>query len=108
MERRKTRNIMVGNVGIGSDHPVSVQSMLCSPNGDFDAAFTQCTELKKAGCDLIRLAVIDEDSLQVVRKLKNTLAVPLVADIQFDYRLKAECGKLWQKPKSNTFPFVWA
>ena len=87
MERRKTRNIMVGNVGIGSDYPVTVQSMLCSPNGDFDAAFLQCKALEKAGCDLIRLAVIDEDSLQVVKRLKNVLAVPLVADIQFDYRL---------------------
>ncbi len=87
MERRKTRNIMMGNVGIGSDFPITVQSMLCSPNGDFDAAFLQCKALEKAGCDLIRLAVIDENSLQVVKKLKNAIAVPLVADIQFDYRL---------------------
>ncbi|MBR5236596.1 MAG: flavodoxin-dependent (E)-4-hydroxy-3-methylbut-2-enyl-diphosphate synthase [Clostridia bacterium] len=87
MNRRKTRNIMVGSVGIGGDHPISVQSMLCSPNGDFDAALAQCMALEQAGCDLIRLAVIDEDSLQVVKKLKETVAVPLVADIQFDYRL---------------------
>ena len=78
---------MFGGVGIGGQHPVSVQSMLCSPNGDFDAALKQCEALCAAGCDLIRLAVIDEESLCVVRKLKKVLTVPLVADIQFDYRL---------------------
>ncbi len=87
MQRRKTREIMVGNVGIGGNHPVSVQSMLCTPNGDFEAAKKQCEALCAAGCDLIRLAVIDADSLTVVKKLKQVIAAPLVADIQFDYRL---------------------
>ncbi len=87
MERRKTRQIMVGNVGIGSEHPISIQSMLCSPNGDFEAALVQTKALADAGCDIVRLAVIDDDSLSVVEKLKKTVSVPLVADIQFDYRL---------------------
>lgn len=87
MKRKITREIMAGNVGIGGKYPVTVQSMLCSPNGDFEAAKAQCESLCAAGCDLIRLAVIDEDSLQVVRKLKQVISAPLVADIQFDYRL---------------------
>ena len=87
MERRKTRQIMVGNVGIGSDYPISIQSMLCSPNGDFEAALSQTRALVAAGCDIVRLAVIDEASLSVVEKLKKTVSVPLVADIQFDYKL---------------------
>ncbi len=87
MERRKTREIMAGGVGIGGRYPISVQSMLCSPNGDFEAALRQSEALCAAGCDLIRLAVIDESSLAVIRRLKAALTVPLVADIQFDYRL---------------------
>jgi len=78
---------MVGKVGIGGDFPICVQSMLCTPNGDFDAALRQTEALVAAGCDLVRLAVIDEASLSVVRKLKKAVSIPLVADIQFDYRL---------------------
>lgn len=87
MERRKTKAIQAGSVGIGGDNPISVQSMLCTPNGNFEAALAQCEALCEAGCDLIRLAVIDENSLAVVKKLKRAIRVPLVADIQFDYRL---------------------
>lgn len=87
MERRQTKNIHVGGVGIGSEHPISIQSMLCTPNGNFEAALAQTQALKAAGCDLVRLAVIDEASLAVVRRLKAAVDMPLVADIQFDYRL---------------------
>lgn len=87
MQRRKTRQIMVGGVGIGSDYPISIQSMLSSPNGDFEAALRQTTALTDAGCDIVRLAVIDDKSLHVVEKLKRAVNVPLVADIQFDYKL---------------------
>ncbi len=87
MERRQTKTIHVGNVDIGSSSPISIQSMLCSPNGDFEAALAQTRALQEAGCDLVRLAVIDEASLSVVRRLKKTIDMPLVADIQFDYRL---------------------
>ncbi|MBE7047761.1 MAG: flavodoxin-dependent (E)-4-hydroxy-3-methylbut-2-enyl-diphosphate synthase [Ruminococcaceae bacterium] len=87
MERRQTKKIMVGNVEVGGNSPISIQSMLCTPNGDFDSALKQCEALCKAGCHIIRLAVIDEQSLLVVRRLKEVLSVPLVADIQVDYRL---------------------
>ncbi len=87
MKRKMTREITAGRVGIGGNHPISVQSMLCSKNGDFEAALAQCQALCNAGCDLIRLAVIDDESLRVVRQLKKSIDVPLVADIQFDYRL---------------------
>lgn len=87
MKRRKTRQIMVGGVGIGSNYPISIQSMLCSPNGDFEAAYAQTSRLAEAGCDIVRLAVIDEASLTVVEQLKKSISIPLVADIQFDYKL---------------------
>ena len=87
MAKRQTRQVMVGNVGVGSDFPVSIQSMLNTKNGDFEAAKAQTEALKAAGCDIVRLAVTDDASVDVVRKLKQTVDIPLVADIQFDYRL---------------------
>lgn len=87
MAKRQTRQVMVGNVGVGSDFPVSIQSMLNTKNGDFEAAKAQTEALKAAGCDIVRLAVTDDASVEVVRKLKQTVDIPLVADIQFDYRL---------------------
>ena len=87
MERKKTRVVQLGNVKIGGDHPVSIQSMLNTKNGDVDAAVEQCKRLKDAGCEIIRLAVTDEDSIRVVEALKKQIDVPLVADIQFDYKL---------------------
>ncbi len=87
MERRKTKKILVGKVGVGGESPISIQSMLNTKNGDFEAAKKQTEALVNAGCDIVRLAVTDDASVEVVRKLKQTVDVPLVADIQFDYRL---------------------
>ena len=87
MAKRQTRQVMVGNVGVGSDFPVSIQSMLNTKNGDFEAAKAQTEALKAAGCDIVRLAVTDDASVEVVRQLKQSVDIPLVADIQFDYRL---------------------
>lgn len=87
MSRRKTKSIMVGKIGIGSDYPVSIQSMLNTNNGDITAAIEQSLALKDAGCDIVRLAVTDEKSLEVIRELKKQVDIPLVADIQFDYKM---------------------
>lgn len=87
MERKETRQVMVGKVGVGGSHPVSIQSMLNTKNGDFEAAKQQTEALAAAGCDIVRLAVTDDASIEVVRRLKDTVDIPLVADIQFDYRL---------------------
>ncbi len=87
MTRRKTKSIMVGKIGIGSDYPISIQSMLNTNNGDVNAAIKQSTALKEAGCDIVRLAVTDEKSLEVIRELKKSVDIPLVADIQFDYKM---------------------
>ncbi len=87
MERRKTKSVKVGKFLIGGDAPVTVQSMLNTKNGDVEAAVAQSQALKKVGCDIIRLAVTDEKSLEVVKKLKKAIDLPLVADIQFDFRM---------------------
>jgi len=85
--RRKTRAVKVGKITVGGDAPISVQSMLNTKNGDVYAAIKQTEALKKAGCDIVRLAVTDEKSVEVVRALKENVDIPLVADIQFDYRM---------------------
>ncbi len=86
--RRKTRKVKVGNVGIGSDYPVSIQSMVNVPSGDFDGIVSQIEKLTRRGCDIVRLAVPDEDSANVFRFAKERgVTVPLVADIHFDYKL---------------------
>lgn len=87
MTRRKTKSIKVGKIGIGSDYPVSIQSMLNTKNGDVKSAVEQTIALKEAGCDIVRLAVTDEASLEVIKALKREVDIPLVADIQFDYKM---------------------
>jgi (E)-4-hydroxy-3-methylbut-2-enyl-diphosphate synthase len=87
VERRKTKSVKVGKFLIGGDAPVTVQSMLNTKNGDVEAAVAQSQALKKVGCDIIRLAVTDEKSLEVVKELKKAIDLPLVADIQFDFRM---------------------
>lgn len=87
MERRTTKSVKVGNIFIGSDHPVSIQSMLNTKNSDINAAYNQTAALVEAGCELVRLAVINNDSIECVKMLKREFDVPIVADIQFNHTL---------------------
>ncbi|MGI6269403.1 MAG: flavodoxin-dependent (E)-4-hydroxy-3-methylbut-2-enyl-diphosphate synthase [Candidatus Howiella sp.] len=75
---------------IGGGAPVLVQSMLCRPAHDFAANIAQARALEAAGCELIRLAVPDMETVPLIEKLKEAVSVPLVADIHFDYRLALE------------------
>lgn len=87
MIRRKTKAIKVGNTGIGGDYPITIQSMLNTKNGDIKSAIEQTQALRDAGCDIVRLAVTDEKSIDVIKALKKEIDIPLVADIQFDYKM---------------------
>ena len=75
---------------IGGGAPVLVQSMLCRPAHDFAGNIEQARALEAAGCELIRLAVPDKETVPLIAKLKEAVSVPLVADIHFDYRLALE------------------
>jgi (E)-4-hydroxy-3-methylbut-2-enyl-diphosphate synthase len=90
MERRKTRQVFAGNVGIGSESPVSVQSMLNAPSHDIDANIIQALALKNAGCQIIRIAVPDTPAIKLIPALKKATDMPVVADIHYDYRLALE------------------
>ena len=87
MERRMSRKVKVGNIYIGGDAPVSVQSMLNRPASDIEGSVAQAIELEKAGCEIIRAAVPDMAAVELIAQLKKNLSVPVVADIHFDYRL---------------------
>nr|MBQ4318635.1 flavodoxin-dependent (E)-4-hydroxy-3-methylbut-2-enyl-diphosphate synthase [Clostridia bacterium] len=94
MKRRNTRQIMIGSVAVGSDAPVTVQSMTNTDTHDIPATLAQVRQLEAAGCDIVRLAVPDIEAASTFTALKDAgVKVPLVADIHFDYRIALECVK---------------
>ncbi|MEW5767575.1 MAG: flavodoxin-dependent (E)-4-hydroxy-3-methylbut-2-enyl-diphosphate synthase [bacterium] len=90
MERRKTRRVRVGDIIIGGDAPISVQSMTKTDTRDVPATVNQIRQLEEAGCDLVRVAVPDAEAAGVLGKIKKAIKIPLIADIHFDYRLALE------------------
>ena len=90
IERRKTRQIHIGNIAIGGGAPISVQSMTNTKTTDTAATVAQINALQAAGCDIVRLAVPDMDAAKNLRNIIQKVNVPLVADIHFDYRLALE------------------
>ena len=84
---------MVGGLAIGSGHPVAVQSMTKTDTVDVDATVFQIDALKKAGCEIVRVAVRDIEAAKAIRKIKTRTDVPVVADIHFDSKLAIESIK---------------
>lgn len=93
MNRRITRSVRAGGVTIGGGAPVTIQSMCNTDTRDADATVKQIRELEKAGCELIRVAVPDMEAAEAVKRIKERIRIPLIADIHFDYRLALECIK---------------
>lgn len=85
--RRKTRGIHVGPVKIGGDAPVIVQSMTSTDTRDIGATVAQIHALQEAGCEIVRVAVPDEEALEALPVIKNQIRIPLIADIHFHYQL---------------------
>lgn len=86
-KRYPTQQISVGNVKVGGDAPISVQSMTFSKTADIEATKAQIDALMFAGCDIVRVAVSDEEDANALKKLKSLISLPLVADIHFRYKL---------------------
>ena len=87
IKRYPTKQIFVGNVAIGGDAPISVQSMTYSRTRDIEATVEQINRLHFAGCDIVRVAVPDMEDALALKAIKERIALPLVADIHFNYRL---------------------
>ena len=91
IKRRITKEISIGNVKVGGGNPISVQSMCNTDTRDIKATSRQIKELADAGCEIIRLAVLNKDAASAIKDLVKVSPVPLVADIHFDYRLAIQC-----------------
>jgi (E)-4-hydroxy-3-methylbut-2-enyl-diphosphate synthase len=87
IERRKTRQVMVGNVPVGGDAPISVQSMTNSETCDVDATVGQIRRLQDAGVDIVRVSVPSMEAAEAFGKIRKQVDVPLVADIHYDYKI---------------------
>jgi (E)-4-hydroxy-3-methylbut-2-enyl-diphosphate synthase len=81
--RRKTRQLMVGGVGVGSDHPISVQSMCTTKTHDIDATLQQIAALTTAGCDIVRVACPRQEDADALATIAKKSKIPVIADIHF-------------------------
>ncbi|NIA23619.1 MAG: flavodoxin-dependent (E)-4-hydroxy-3-methylbut-2-enyl-diphosphate synthase [Proteobacteria bacterium] len=84
-KRRTSKSIRIGNVIIGDGYPVAIQSMV--NKRDIIGIFEQIKQLEKSGCDIVRIAIPDENAIGFIPKIKQSFSIPLVADIHFDYKL---------------------
>lgn len=87
MKRNETRTIKLGNLTIGGNNDVIIQSMTNTKTKDIEATVKQINDLANVGCQLVRLAVLNMDDAIAIKEIKKQVKVPLVADIHFDYRL---------------------
>ena len=87
IERRKTRQLSVGPVKIGGGAPVSVQSMTKTDTRDVRKTVDQIRRLERAGCEIVRVAVVDQEAARALAEIKKRIHIPLIADIHFHHRL---------------------
>ncbi len=87
IERRKTRQISVGPVKIGGDAPISVQSMTKTDTRDIRRTVRQIRRLEEAGCEIVRVAVPDEEAARAITEIRKKIHIPLIADIHFHHQL---------------------
>jgi (E)-4-hydroxy-3-methylbut-2-enyl-diphosphate synthase len=101
--RRKTRQLQVGQVGVGSDYPVSVQSMTTTVTADVNATLQQIAELTATGCDIVRVACPSQDDAEALPAIASKSKIPVIADIHFQPRyvfaaIEAGCAAVRVNP----------
>lgn len=87
MQKKQTKKLKVGNLYIGGDSPITIQSMTNTDTRNIEETVKQILELENASCEIIRVAIPDIDAAEAIKEIKNKIHIPLVADIHFDYRL---------------------
>jgi len=93
IDRRKTKVISVGNVKVGGDHPISVQSMTNTLTTDIKATIKQINEIQSHGADLVRVSCPDEESTNALKEIIKHVEIPIIADIHFHYKRAIEAAK---------------
>ena len=91
--RKKTRKILIGDVPVGGDAPISVQSMTNTLTADVSSTVFQINQLGDAGADIVRVSVPDQEAADAFKLIKDKTNIPLVADIHFDYMMALEAIK---------------
>jgi (E)-4-hydroxy-3-methylbut-2-enyl-diphosphate synthase len=99
--RRQTRKVKVGKLYIGGDAPITVQSMTSTDTADVKATVKQISELEDAGCEIIRVSAPTIEAAKALKEIRDNIAIPLVADIHFDYRIALEAAKHVDKLRIN-------
>ena len=93
VKRNKTRKIMVGNVQIGSQNKVVIQSMTNTKTKNIEKTVEQILALENAGCEIIRVACLDVEDARAIKEIKKQIHIPIVSDIHFDYKIALEAAK---------------
>ena len=93
IKRRKTKEIKVGNVKVGGDNPISVQSMTNTLTTDTKATINQINKITEEGADIVRVSCPDESSTFALKEIVKHVSVPIVADIHFHYKRAIEAAK---------------
>lgn len=91
INRRKSKQISIGDAKIGGDAPISVQSMCNTDTRDVEKTLEQISALNDEGCELVRLAVLNNDASAAIKEIVKRSQIPVIADIHFDYRLAIDC-----------------
>ena len=92
VKRNETRKIFVGDVQIGGQDKVVIQSMTNTKTKDIKATVEQILKLEKAGCEIVRVACLDVEDARAIKEIKKQIHIPIVADIHFDYRIALEAA----------------
>ena len=93
IKRKKTKKIKLGNVEIGGDSPVAVQTMTNTLTHDIDATLKQISEIENEGCDIVRVSIPDEASSKALKSIIPHMKIPLIADIHFHYKRALEAAE---------------
>ena len=93
INRRKTKVINVGDVMIGGDNPISVQSMTNTLTSDIKATIKQINDISEEGADLVRVSCLDEESTLALKEITKNVTIPIIADIHFHYKRAIEAAE---------------
>ena len=101
IQRRKSRKVKIGNIFIGGDSQIPIQSMTTTDTTDAKATIEQIHGLEDVGCEIIRVSAPTMDAAKALKEIKENISIPLVVDIHFDYRIALEAVKYVDKVRIN-------